>query len=292
MIVILQNGGSSLFKLLPPFFIWRKNMKQNFRKHNHGNGSSIDLYAYSSDIRHWNPAFKVIFSMIILILCIVLNNPYISVAIIIAMSFTTVVKGGLSIASYICVMTIPIVFIILGTIAIGIDISFNPIGQYNLNLGFAYVYTSSAKLKEMFYLILKVFASISALQMMTLSTPSSEIINVLRKMRVPKLVIELMHIIYRYIFILIDIYSKMRSSAKSRQGYCDFKTSCYTFGNIVSNMLVLSLNKANIYYDAMEARCYDGELNFLEEDKKIDKIHLIVAAVFIVFLILLWSFTK
>lgn len=69
----------------------------------------------------------------------------------------------------------------------------------------------------------------------------------------------------------------MKNSAESRQGYCDIKTSYLTFGNIVSNMLVISLKKANSYYDAMEARCFDGELIFLEEDKKIETIQIVSA---------------
>ena len=40
----------------------------------------------------------------------------------------------------------------------------------------------------MISLILKVFAGISALEMMTLSTPISEIICVLRKAHVPKII--------------------------------------------------------------------------------------------------------
>jgi len=115
---------------------------------------------------------------------------------------------------------------------------------------------------------------------------------VLRKAHVPKLIVELMNLIYRYIFILLDVYTKMKNSAESRQGYCDFKTSCYTFGSIASNMLVISLKKANSYYDAMEARCYDGNLIFLEEDKKVETIQIVAATVFIIFLVFLWGFTR
>jgi cobalt ABC transporter, permease protein CbiQ len=260
--------------------------------HKHGEGFSIDFYAYTSKIRHWNPTFKVSLSVLILILCIVLDNPYVSVVVIIAMAYLTIVKGELPIHEYLSILTIPIVFILLGTFTIAIDFSKQPMGQYNMYLGFCYVFTSQAKLKEVVFLILKVFAAISALQMMTLSTPSSEIIYELRKAHVPKLIIELMNIIYRYIFILMDVYTKMKNSAESRQGYCDFKTSCYTFGSIASNMLVISLKKANSYYDAMEARCYDGDLIFLEEDKKIETTQIVAAVAFIFFLILLWGFTR
>lgn len=260
--------------------------------HKHGEGFSIDFYAYDSKIRHWNPTFKVAFSVVILILCITLENPYVSALIIISMAYLTIVKGGLQARQYLSILKIPMVFILLGTFTIAIDFSKQPMGQYNLYLGLCYMFTSQEKIQEVVFLILKVFAAVSALQMMTLSTPSSEIIYVLRKAHVPKLIVELMNLIYRYIFILIDSYSKMKNSAESRLGYCDFKTSCYTFGSIASNMLVVSLKKANTYYDAMESRCYDGELIFLEESKKVEKIQIVLAVVFIIFLILVSEFTR
>lgn len=260
--------------------------------HKHGEGFSIDFYAYNSKIRYWNPTFKVSLAVLTLILSIVLDNPYVSTVVIIAMAYLTIVKGELPIGEYLPILAVQISFILIGTFTIGIDFSKQSMGQYHLYLGFCYVFTSQAKLKEVIFLILKVFAAISALQMMILSTPSSEIIYVLRKAHVPKLIVELMNIIYRYIFILIDVYTKMKNSAESRQGYCDFKTSCYTFGSITSNMLVISLKKANSYYDAMEARCYDGDLVFLEEDKKVEAIQIVSATIFIIFLIILRSFTR
>ena len=145
--------------------------------HKHGEGSSIDAYAYASKIRDWNPAFKVSLSLLTLILCIVLNDPYVSIVVIIATAYLTIVVGGLSIQAYLSILMIPISFILLGTFTIGIDFSTQPIGQYNLYLGFCYVFTSQAKLKIMFFLMLKVFGAISAMEMMTLSTPSFEIMQ-------------------------------------------------------------------------------------------------------------------
>ncbi|WP_047809635.1 cobalt ECF transporter T component CbiQ [Desulfosporosinus acididurans] len=258
----------------------------------HGEKLEIDLISYASKIRGWNAAFKVSFAVLLMILCIGLNNPYVSAAVIIGMAYLIVVKGGLSVREYLLVLAIPISFILLATITIAVDFAWKPIGQYNLHLGFFYIFTSLEKLEEAIFMILKVFAAVSALQMMTLSTPSSEIISVMRKAHIPKLIIELMNMIYRYIFIILDVYSKIKNSADSRQGFCDFKTSLHTFGGIASNMLVISVKKANGYYDAMEARCYDGEMIFLEEDKKITMIQFISAAMFISVLFLIWGFTK
>lgn len=291
-----------IFMIFIIFFKWKYH-SENINKdrvhhhnhkirHKHGEGYSIDFYAYASKIRHWNAAFKVYLSIVILILCIVLDNPYVSVMVIIAMAYLTVLKGKIPVTEYLSILSIPITFILLSTFTIAIDFSKQSIGQYNIYIGFGYMYTSQEQLKKTFFLILKIFSAISTLQMMTLSTPSSQIIYVLRNAHVPKIIIELMSLIYRYIFILMDVCTKMKNSAKSRQGYCDFKTSCYTFGSIASNMLIISLAKANAYYDAMEARCYDGDLIFLEEDEKVGIMQIIAAALFIIFLILLWNFTR
>ncbi|WP_077867069.1 cobalt ECF transporter T component CbiQ [Clostridium saccharobutylicum] len=291
-----------MFWMIVFFFILKHKSKHTHRDgvhhhkhkigHKHGEGYSIDFYAYASKIRQWNAAFKVYLSVLTLILCIVLDNPYVSVAVIIAMAYLTVIKGGIPITEYLSILAIPITFILISTFTVAIDFSKQPIGQYNMHLGLFYIFTSQEQLKKMAFLILKIFAAISALQMMTLSTPSSEIIYVLRNLHVPKIIVELMSLIYRYIFILMNVCTKMKNSARSRQGYCDFKTSCYTFGRIASNMLIISLKKANDYYDVMEARCYDGDLVFLEEDKKIEMIQIAFAAVFIIFLIFLWNFTR
>jgi cobalt/nickel transport system permease protein len=261
-------------------------------RHNHGEWVSIDLYAYNSQIRQWNPTFKVAFAVLTLFFCLVLNNPYVSVAVIAAMAYLTIGKGKLPAPEYLAVMVIPLTFILISVAAIVVDFSRQPLGQYNLYLGLGYGFTSQAMLKNGLFLMLKVFAAISALQMLALSTPASEIIQVLQKAHVPKMIIELMNMIYRYIFILIDVAMKMKNSAESRLGYCDVKTSWHTFGSIASNLLVVSLQKANAYYDAMEARCYDGDLIFLEEDKKLDKILIAAAAAFLIFLIVLWGVTR
>jgi cobalt/nickel transport system permease protein len=269
----------------------RSKHPHNKIRHKHAQGIFIDLYAYNSQIRHWNATFKVSLSFLTMILCIALNNPYVSSVVIIAMAYITIEKGKLPIREYLSILMIPMIFILLSIFTIIINFSKQPIGLYNLNLGFCYVFTTESMLKEGLFLLLKIFSAISALQMMSLSTPSSEIIYVLRKVGIPKLFVELMNLIYRYIFILTDVFIKMKNSAESRLGYCDFKTSCYTFGNSASNMLVVSLKKANTYYDAMEARGYDGDLIFLQEDKKLDMLLIIEAIAFIFFLLLIWSFT-
>ena len=80
----------------------------------------------------------------------------------------------------------------------------------------------------------------------------------------------------------------MHNSALSRLGYHNLKASFISFGNIASNILVVSLKKANAYYTAMEARCFDGDLNFLQEEKTLSKKQLIIAALYISSMFAIW----
>lgn len=260
--------------------------------HRHEGGIQIDVYSYQSRLRPVNAGVKVAFSVISLLLCIILDNPFVSLAILSTMAYLTMIKGGLSFHKYLSVLTIPLTFIILGTFTIAIEISQLPILDYSLSLGFFYINTSSEKLMAMFFMMIKVFAAVSALQMMALTTPSSEIISVMRKAHVPKLIIELMNMIYRFIFILLEVYGKMKNSATSRLGYHDLKTSYKTFGSILGNILVIAMKKATTYYNAMEARCYDGDLVFLEEEKKINPRHLWAAGFFFLGVIGIWLITS
>ena len=257
--------------------------------HKHGGSVlSVDYYAYASHMRSWNATFKVIFSMLCLLLCLILNNIYVSIAVILIMGYMTVVIGGLELDHYISMLLIPIVFLLFGSAAIAVGFSWNPVGQYNLNVfGWFYIYCSQASLWKASCLIFKALGAVSALYMMTLTTPLSELIVVLRKAHIPKVIIELMNMIYRYIFIMLDTHSRMKNSAEARLGYVDFKTSCYSFGQVASNLLIVSLKRGTDYYNALESRCYNGDLQFLEEEKPIRKNQVAGAAVVVALLILI-----
>ena len=257
--------------------------------HKHGGSVlSVDYYAYASHMRSWNATFKIIFSMLCLLLCLILNNIYVSIAVILIMGYMTVVIGGLELDHYISMLLIPIVFLLFGSAAIAVGFSWNPVGQYNLNVfGWFYIYCSQASLWKASGLIFKALGAVSALYMMTLTTPLSELIVVLRKAHIPKVIIELMNMIYRYIFIMLDTHSRMKNSAEARLGYVDFKTSCYSFGQVASNLLIVSLKRGTDYYNALESRCYNGDLQFLEEEKPIRKTQVAGAAVVVALLILI-----
>lgn len=253
---------------------------------------SIDFYAYTSKMREWNPAFKMLSAFVTLLFCVAASNSYISIFVILTMSFITIYLGKLNIMHYLSLFTIPVGFMVMGGIAIAIEVGTVPYEPYFIDFHLFYLYTSKESILKSLQIILKAMGAVSAMYMVVLSTPASEVISVLQKMHMPPLIVELMNMIYRFIFIILDVYCKMKISAQSRLGYCDFKTACHSFGYILGNLLLISFKKANSYYDALVSRCYDGNLIFLEEKKSIKTIHKIGAVFYIISLAVIWIKTK
>lgn len=266
-------------------------MQASKAAHSHGSYVLIDAYACTSGIRSWNATLKVLFSLCVLAVCLLADAPWVSVATAALCSTVTVGRGRLPLRSYAKLLAVPAAFILMGTVAIAINFSRVPAGDYSVNLHWFFIYFTRDGLTKAAFLILKVFGAVSALFLMTLSTPAHELLTVLRKARCPKLIVELMHMIYRFIFILLKVQSEMRTSAQARLGFCSFQTSCYSFGSIAGNLLFLSLRKANAYYDAMEARCYTGDLLFLEEERGVSAEQLLWFGAGLALLLLVWVLT-
>lgn len=259
--------------------------------HRHRHDSfSIDQLAFQSGLSHINPGFKVGFSILSLILVLAADRLVISVLIFAGMYYLTVIRGRVPFHSYLSLMGIPLVFAVITVLTIALNFSRRTAGEYRLHLFFFYIYTTRAALWKAFCLLCKIFSAVSCMYFMSLSTPVNEIICVLQQCHLPSLITELMNMIYRFIFILLEVQQKMSVSARSRLGYINFTTSLRSFGSIGSNLFIVSMKKANNYYDALLARCYDGQLRFLTEEKPVDRKLIFCASLYFAALIAIWFF--
>jgi cobalt/nickel transport system permease protein len=228
---------------------------------------SIDKLAYTSKLKNVNPMEKFIFSMATIIMSITLNNIKVSIIVLLVMGFMTVSKGKLPFKDYIALMSLPLTFLIIGVITIAINVtSINKglifsFSVFNIKLGCTYESISIAT-----RLFFKSLASVSCLYFLTLTTPIFEVLSVLRKLKVPKLFVELMGLIYRFIFVLLDTVNMIYISQNSRLGYSTFRISLNSLGGLISSLFLSSYKRSQDIYTAMESRCYDDEINLLENN--------------------------
>lgn len=247
-------------------------------KHNHFGAKSIDEYAYNSKLRNWNSSLKVLFSFAIMIMSICSHNVIIPILITVSAGIITIYTGKIRTGVYLSFMCIPLAFLIMTSIAIVLDFNFN--GGFSVKIHSEDVYRSV-------HIFFKAIGAVSAMYMLSLSTPVTEIIAVLGKLKLPFIIIDLMNLMYKYIFVLLDSQAKMKNSAASRLGYCNFKTSLKTFGLICGNLFVVSLRRASDYYNAIESRCSGGKIKFLSQNNSLKLKHVAFFCIYVIFIVLL-----
>ena len=252
----------------------------------------IDKLCYLSKLRYVNPAEKFAFAVLTLIFCIVSRSIVLGIFVLAVNSFLTVVRGGISATRYGRLLLVPLAFLLLSTLAIVVNLSKSPLDAFSLPLGSWYLTGSRAAVLEAVQLIVTAMAAVSCLYFLSFHTTMTDILSVLRKLHVPALLVELMLLIYRYIFVLLDVAYYISTSQNARLGYRDFKTSIKSFSAMVQALFIRAMKRSRNLYDAMEARCYDGEIRVLSENRPVCRKHVVLIAVYELVLLVFTIYVK
>lgn len=228
----------------------------------------IDKLAYSSHLRNESPFLKSFFAVGTLLLCVGARSYVISAIVLLCMGCLTVCRSRTSLSHYIKLMTAPLVFLTLGTVAIAVNFTSQPMDLFSLPLGDHYLAVSWSSALYAFRLAAVSLASVSCLYFLTLSTPLMDLLTVLARLRCPWVLIELMLLIYRYLFVLMDLASAILTAQKCRLGNRNLRTAIGSMGQMLAVLLVRALSKSGQLFDAMESRCYDGRIRVLMDTQK------------------------
>lgn len=220
--------------------------------------TSIDFCAQNSKLNYIKAQYKVLLAVVFIVATISLSNLIFMTAVIVFTAVITIFIGKTKGEIYFKLLRIPLTFILLSTVVLLFEYSKDLEGIFKIGSFVVTDYT----LNRAILLTVRALAGVSVLYTLCLSTPIYEIFGVLRKIKVPSIIIELMYLIYRYIFILSQSMEGMKIAANLRMGFDSGSSSIKTAGGIMINLFILSLKKASKSFDAMEARCYDGDIPF------------------------------
>jgi len=138
----------------------------------------------------------------------------------------------------------------------------------------------------------RVIGGMSALIFIALTTPMTDIFIVVRQCRVPEVVIDLMMIIYRTIFILMDQVIQIYHAQLMRLGYSTWRESIHSFASLSGAAFIASWNAGEDLIRAMDARCYDGKFALYGESRAVEVLPLVVVVVFLSLSSLVVIFSK
>lgn len=240
-------------------------------RHHHDSVLVIDVYVRRSRLCKENAAYKAGASAILLILCICSQSPWPPLCLFCFLSVLTVAAGGVGLREYASLLGLPAVFLLLSGLTLLWDFYAELPQQAALAFpffgGWLAVLPASQSLTAL--VLSRALGAVSCLYFLSLSTPMPELLSVLRRIHVPAVVVELAVLIYRYIFTLLVTCRNMKDSAASRLGYKGLRRSLRTTGLVYGGLLANSFRRAGACFDAMESRCYTGQIAFLTEKRKL-----------------------
>ncbi|MBZ4688146.1 MAG: cobalt/nickel transport system permease protein [Clostridia bacterium] len=248
----------------------------------------IDHFAYSNNLRAVHPLEKFLFAIITMLLCLIFGDIITSLAVLALMSGCVIMLAGINWRLYVKLLTLPLSFLLVGIVAIIVSLSLQPVDfLYGFNIGRLYIGIQSGDPYVAGRLFFKALGAVSCLYFLALTTPMTEIFTVLRKFKVPPLFIELMELIYRFIFVLLETAGKIHLSQNSRWGYASFKSSYRSLGILLSNLFARAYWRSKISFTALLSRGYTGNINVLQPEYNTSMKNICLIAVVDILLLLL-----
>ncbi|MFB3919644.1 MAG: energy-coupling factor transporter transmembrane protein EcfT [Candidatus Velamenicoccus archaeovorus] len=113
--------------------------------------------------------------------------------------------------------------------------------------------------------VIKAVEAMVAVFLMVSTTPFPRLLKALEAMRCPSIVIRMLSFLYRYIYLILDEFMKMRQAQLSRTvgGRLSPGRQAKIFSSILGHLFVRSYEKGERVYLAMCARGYDGTVRVL-----------------------------
>jgi cobalt/nickel transport system permease protein len=245
---------------------------------------TIDTYAYTNRLKQVHPFEKTIFAMMTLAVCLAFKDFDLYFFVIGSMAAIVVGIAGIPATYYLKVLTLPLPFVLMGVLTVIFNFSKDP-GAFDFGFRiFSYfIGTTNRSVLEGLAIFFRTYSCVSCLYFLSLTTPIVDLVWVMRKIRIPAIFVEILSIIYRFIFELLDTALLMKTSQDSRLGYSNLKRSYRSLGLLISNLFIKSFQNYKNLSMAMESRLYQGDFRVVEERYGISFTNILfVAAYFVI----------
>lgn len=251
----------------------------------------LDDYALMSPLRHRNNWLKLAIVLFGLLVGVSSTSPITPFFIALCMSFTTIVLGRAPFKLYLKLLLAPLGFAFTGVIIIAF---FSGSGHELLSFELiGYPFSVKADGLELALLVLsRSLSGMCCLYFLSLTTPMIELFAVLKASRLPESFIELSMLIYRYIFVFLDMALSIRYAQTVRLGYSNFRRSIHSMGMLGSTLFIRTWEQGDKLFLAMNSRCYDGKMTLFEVHRPVKATELVLTFAYFLSTLILFYFTK
>jgi cobalt/nickel transport system permease protein len=225
----------------------------------------IDQYAYTSRIRRIDPAQKAALTALVIVLCLLLNHPAVGAVAVVWMGGLAVMWAGVPGRVVGRVLLAEGLFLLLAVVGVLLSFSTDPLPApfANVQVGPIWVGTSSASLALAALLVSRALGCAAAMNFLALSTPLVDMVELLRRLRVPPVLIDLVSVMYRFVFVLLESMQRMHTAQQSRLGYATRRAAMRSSALLASRLFVDAYQRSSRMQTALESRGYTDDLRVL-----------------------------
>ena len=108
-------------------------------------------------------------------------------------------------------------------------------------------------------------AGSAAVLLLACTTPVSDLLPALRRLRVPAAVVEVASVTYRLLFVLLDSLRTVREAQVARMGHSSLRRSYRSSGVLAAAVLTRSWDRARRLHEGLAGRGFEGGLRVLPE---------------------------
>jgi cobalt/nickel transport system permease protein len=233
----------------------------------------IDTIAYTNRLRYLPPSHKLSFAL--LLLGLAYAAPVV-VQLLIALWITVwiIIYAGVPWGTYGHLLAAPAGFwltslpaLVLGLVRRdpGPDILADIWGF--VNLGDYMIYVSRQGLQQAVTLLARGISVSSCLYFVILTIPFVDLLDILRRCKCPALLIDLLMLMYRFIFTLLRTSNELWIAQYSRNGYRTWQLSMKSLGILVAQLLQRTLINYRQVSLSLDSRGFNGEFRVVHSRK-------------------------
>jgi cobalt/nickel transport system permease protein len=226
--------------------------------------AEIDRYAYTNALAKNSPTTKLFFALSTLVISVSAPTPIIPVIIFAVNTAMLLAVAKIPARFYLHLLLYPIAAVTLSCAILALFFGYGePLTQVTFPWFKWTIYQNGITMAIATFL--RVVGAISAQFFLVLTTSVVDIFIILRRVRVPTVIIEMSLLIYRYIFVFIEITEQMNTAQKLRLGHSSLLRRIRSVAMVAGNLFIRTLEQGERTMTAMNARGYDGNIRVLED---------------------------
>ncbi len=221
----------------------------------------IEQCAYTNRWRQVSPAAKGLFTSCGIVAAFVARSPLTTCCLAVIILAVAVVGARVSLFRFLKVALPAVLFLAVSAATLAVSVRW---GGFPLRLQFHLV--NKAELSHIALTCSRSLCGISALMFFSLTTPMTDIICLLRKLKFPEVMLDIMTLGYRALFVFLEVIHDTRTAQMARLGYATPRLAMRSLGILTANLTLQVWQRSNALHQAALARNNDGSLMFLEDE--------------------------